>query len=497
MPVNHFIFQRKNINRLYDSLIIFSLLFPIGNQAFSQTGHLDSVRRAEEYLSSFHYNLNQDYSFRDESVYPMIILNKSGFTKAVLPLPNAQKPLNIPTYDSSGQAIHPSVIDFLNEYFIPGWNGYRFWMAFTPYPYTNAQKENPSLAASHDGINWEIPEGIVNPIVKPPKEMAGENLADPDLIYNEQTNELWLYYMYREKNKDTAAKFELIRIRKDLSHSAPLPVISFPGNDSLTLVSPCFWRESASRWHLWAVRLKNPNHIAYLFSTDGIHWSPQKLCYDKSGNNPLHQIGYRAWHISCKPNYRENRIEFMVNCSRGAWESTPSNKSKALLYAEAEMDNPSLMTVPINIPIIFCSQITHHWDHPIIYRTSFAQYDTNHQYFYKAWYSGASYQDGTWHTGFTEGNLGNYYSDLRVFAAETIEDEIIIDSKSKTVAVYFHGNENDSVLVKLYKPPHRLIFEKWISGQKTDIDIELLPPAEYIAFFLYRNYSFLRIIRRK
>jgi hypothetical protein len=43
---------------------------------------------------------------------------------------NASAPLTIPTYDASGQAIHPDVIDFGSG---NTWNGYRYWMAMTPY----------------------------------------------------------------------------------------------------------------------------------------------------------------------------------------------------------------------------------------------------------------------------------------------------------------------------------------------------------------------------
>src|SRR5699024_8293928 len=75
------------------------------------------------------------------------------------PIYLTQKPqiLDIPTYEGSGKAVHPSVHAFR----IP-WNGYRFWMAFTPYP--NTQHENPSIVASGDGVNWVVPSGLTNPI---------------------------------------------------------------------------------------------------------------------------------------------------------------------------------------------------------------------------------------------------------------------------------------------------------------------------------------------
>jgi len=39
----------------------------------------------------------------------------SGNAFQVPMLPNAKQPIKIPTYDGSGQVVHPSVIDFENE----------------------------------------------------------------------------------------------------------------------------------------------------------------------------------------------------------------------------------------------------------------------------------------------------------------------------------------------------------------------------------------------
>ena len=49
---------------------------------------------------------------------------------------NASTPLTTPTYDGSGETVHPAVIDAIAA---TGsiWNGHRYWMAVTPYPSTN------------------------------------------------------------------------------------------------------------------------------------------------------------------------------------------------------------------------------------------------------------------------------------------------------------------------------------------------------------------------
>ena len=48
--------------------------------------------------------------------------------------------LTIPTYDGSGQAVHPDVY-----YNASGWKGYKYWMTMTPYPNSNSGFENPSI----------------------------------------------------------------------------------------------------------------------------------------------------------------------------------------------------------------------------------------------------------------------------------------------------------------------------------------------------------------
>ena len=45
--------------------------------------------------------------------------------------------LTLPTPDGSGQMVHPDVIDFGSN---NAWNGWRYWMAITPYTNTDATK---------------------------------------------------------------------------------------------------------------------------------------------------------------------------------------------------------------------------------------------------------------------------------------------------------------------------------------------------------------------
>ena len=63
--------------------------------------------------------------------------------------------LNIETYiDGQNQPTHPAVIDMKRE-----WNGYRYWMSYSPYPNADGAEENPCIGVSNDMIHWPPPEG--------------------------------------------------------------------------------------------------------------------------------------------------------------------------------------------------------------------------------------------------------------------------------------------------------------------------------------------------
>jgi len=102
---------------------------------------------------------------------------------------NASAPLTIPTYDGSGQAIHPDVIDFGSG---NTWNGYRYWMGMTPYTGGDNTTENPSIVVSTDGITWIVPPGLTNPVV--PYLGSALYNADTDIIMVGST--MWMIYKY-------------------------------------------------------------------------------------------------------------------------------------------------------------------------------------------------------------------------------------------------------------------------------------------------------------
>lgn len=90
--------------------------------------------------------------------------------------------LVIPTYDGSGQATHPDVLRERD----------RLVMALTPYPYSDARLENPSIFVSTDGVQFSTPGAAVNPIAEAPPI---DHNNDPDLHIDPVTGEYEVLYL--------------------------------------------------------------------------------------------------------------------------------------------------------------------------------------------------------------------------------------------------------------------------------------------------------------
>lgn len=118
----------------------------------------------------------------------------SGFQVNSATASRAANPLTTPTYDESGQAVHPDVYDAGSG---NTWNGKRYWMAMTPYPAANEALENPSILCSDDGNTWIVPAELTNPVI--PAVGGATYNSDCDILVDGAT--MWL--MYRTHNDTT------------------------------------------------------------------------------------------------------------------------------------------------------------------------------------------------------------------------------------------------------------------------------------------------------
>jgi len=126
-----------------------------------------------------------EVTFNDSIEYSDNIRLSLKETELILkqPFHDTVKILN---YKGNFQNIHPKVLHF------PGglW-GFKFWMAYTPFPYEWDQDENPCIAVSNDGENWITPPGLINPLAYAPAN--GYN-SDTHLVWRQDTMSLECWY---------------------------------------------------------------------------------------------------------------------------------------------------------------------------------------------------------------------------------------------------------------------------------------------------------------
>ena len=199
---------------------------------------------------------------------------------------------------SNHQATHPSVVQFDEP-----WNGYKYWMAFTPYPHNQEALENPCVVGSNDGIKWESPLSLVNPIYDTPTD--GYN-SDTHIFYNSERNiiEVW----WREVTTVSGQSIERI-LRKEIEDGIVSPtaeemVKHIHDRWALYLLSPSIIYDEG-QYKMWFSR-QAPNwnkYLYYMTSVDGKNWT-EPVIVQSNGENLI------CWHASVT---RHNGVLHLLN----------------------------------------------------------------------------------------------------------------------------------------------------------------------------------------
>ncbi|MGA1793253.1 MAG: hypothetical protein ACMUHM_04830 [Thermoplasmatota archaeon] len=297
------------------------------------------------------------------------------FENLSLPAENAPLYLKIPTYDGSGQCVHPDIMVFPEA-----WNGYRYWMAMTPYPNSNDRYENPSIVASNDNINWTDP--VQNPLIGQP---SGTHNSDTEWIFVK--GEERVHLMYRK------GEWELFVMSSpnglDWS-SKSLQV--FNGTRSNCCLSPAVVSEGNGSLRMWMVNGKGSPNTLMTYVRKGSPDGP----WDLQGNCTVENLpkGRDIWHID------------VIRCAGG--------KFYLALLVLADMDKTINTTLHLglssdgmNWTISESEAISasrNSWDNDMIYRASSAVLDGEDRDRLGIWYSARS-SGGRWHIGYTEMDL--------------------------------------------------------------------------------------------
>lgn len=205
--------------------------------------------------------------------------------------------LDIGTPDGSNEPLHPSVLYMGKE----GWNGYKYWMAFTPYPIKSKiyrdRFECPCIIASNDGIKWGyVGEKKYIDDLNEAQIESMDYFSDPELVFDNAEKRLFCYYRLSFGGEGLSNKQEVVYRKSSIdgktwSERERITFV-FDGNIEY-LVSPAI-NLIYSIKYLWFVSGKKWSRKIYrMESDDGLNWSKLIECdFDGFDLDP--------WHIDCQ-----------------------------------------------------------------------------------------------------------------------------------------------------------------------------------------------------
>ncbi|MCU5407971.1 hypothetical protein OCA16_25870 [Bacillus cereus] len=310
-------------------------------------------------------------------------------------VPNSSNPLIVPTYEGSNQTVHPKVVYIPN-----GWNGWKYWMAHTPYPNTNDKFENPSISVSSDGVNWRDPVGIVNPIDIPTTEQLADayHMSDTHLLLVGNTLECW----YR-LNKNGVIDQILRKTSTDGITWSPREVM-YEKTGANMILSPAVIYDG-TKYKMWYVN-EAPSVQYVETSNGGGTWTNPVAVNVTTTESTLN---YRHWHLDVI----KDGSNYEILLASGDMAFSLNNDRKQLLHGISSSET-SFIVYPIMYPTPADSA---YWDNYYLYRACTVKINGR----YKIYYSAMS-QNGRWHIGLTE---GEDVRKLRGFSFGNMEGDLV------------------------------------------------------------------------
>lgn len=226
-----------------------------------------------------------------------LLLASSARRRTVTPARpyNSETYLDIPTPDETGKTTHPSVLDMVAEAGAP-WNGYRYWMAHTPYANSNVQVENPCIAASNDKTTWVEPVGIVNPI-DPWPGGSGYN-SDTELVYEPDADELFCFWRDYHPGVGPAGNLDICYSKSSdgttWTDQANVLNLNYSGGVE-AVFSPAILKAGAGDYRMWLVSVSGWSQVRTATDLAGPWSAPTNLTFNGSIDGGVPGTS-KLWH---------------------------------------------------------------------------------------------------------------------------------------------------------------------------------------------------------
>ena len=280
---------------------------------------------------------------------------------------NAKSKLNLKSVYGDNEAYHPDVLAFDTK-----WNGYKYWLSFTPYPGVkgssangNYFKENPHIRASNDMKHWVVPSKESNPLDVPDFKNAKGQVynSDSDIVYNKDLNRLECFWRRYTKDKITL----YMKYTKDGKHWSDKAVIYEVTTSSDIFLSPAIVYEDGvyKMWHIngYVIRYKEFKELPF-----------KKPIVEKNIYINNKKGDAYPWHLDV---IKANGKYRMIYCG------TPKKgviRYMSLYYTESH-DGKKWDTAKL---ILSPSKDKNAWDNRGIYRSSILYFEEKYYVFYSA-----------------------------------------------------------------------------------------------------------------
>lgn len=227
------------------------------------------------------------------------------------------------------EAVHPSVV-----YFEDGWNGYKYWLAMTPYDASSPDHENPCIRVSNDNETWQIfstglDENCPDPVYRRqeviwddspirPEGDTATHLSDVKLLFGPD-DRMWLYFRatwYYGFDSSLQHSAICVTSTSDGINWTDWQFAVRPTNMS-SLLSPAVIRNENGSYSMWAVNSLAPDgtirpegpyrvdrYVSHAPDTGWeyageVDWRP--FDGDWSGEAAIFADQHEIWHIDVIP----------------------------------------------------------------------------------------------------------------------------------------------------------------------------------------------------
>ena len=295
---------------------------------------------------------------------------------------NALCPIKLKNYIGNTQNVHPKVL-----YFSDGFGNHKYWMAYTPFPYSRDVYENPCIAYSDDGYLWMNIPG--NPLDDP--HGVGYN-SDTHLVYNNGLLECWWRYVGKNKSEETIYRSlsadGIVWSKKKQMQTTNVKSIN-------TFLSPAIICED-NKYCIWVEHSAGIDYYEAMV-TDPAKWifiRRFELVYTDDG------MPVKPWHLDVIKD--GDTYVMLVMCRNG----TGIDNNKVSLFITTSEDN-----VTYTAPEKIVGGNEEGWD-KYMYRSSIVHDDVGYKIYYSAGSGGTKTiyrRRAVWGIGITESHsLSNF-----------------------------------------------------------------------------------------